>query len=277
MVTMKIGIVQGRIIYSGGTLQKFPDKLWFKELSLAHDIGFDYIEWLADSSYNEENPVWSGKDLDEVFLGIKESGLTPYSICIDHIMSRPLTDDNVYKKESSYQDLVSIIQNAYSFGVKKFILPILESASVRKSERKISDLKLILLKIIKEMENKDVIFCLETDLSAQEHLMLLSNLPMNIGVCYDTGNRTFLGYTPKDEIPIMAERIFHVHVKDKSANGKNVMLGTGTVNFKETFSVLHGVGYSGSFTLETSRDTDEKRAAKTNLAFALEYLKASGF
>lgn len=274
---MKIGIVQGRITPSGGMLQKFPDRLWPKELSLAHDIGFDYVEWLADSNCNEENPVWSGKNLDEVASGIKESGLIPYSICIDHIMSRPLTDEDASKRESSYQDLVSIIQNAHKFGVKKIVLPFLEGASVRDNEKKISELRLVLQKMNQDLARNDFIFCLETDLSVQEHSQLLSDLPHNIGICYDTGNRTFFGYSPKDEILILAERIFHVHVKDKTIDGKNVMLGEGAVNFEETFSALHDAGYAGAFTLETSRGGGEQSAAEMNLSFTLKYLKLSGF
>jgi len=274
LVTMSlVGIVQGRMTPSGGILQKFPDGQWQEELALAKDLGFDYIEWLADSVYNKENPVWSGKGLDDVVQKMKENALVPYSICIDHIMARPLTSVNKPEAKSSYQDLVSIIKHAYWFGIRVVVLPFLEGASVHNNEKGIIVLGDILKKLDQEIGRRNITFCAETDLSQNEHSFLFSNLPDNFGICYDTGNRTFFGFVPEEEIPFLAKWIRHVHIKDKAPDGKNIMLGTGLVDFDKAFKALFTINYSGALTLETSRGDNEKRAARANLAFLHSHLK----
>ena len=60
----------------------------------------------------------------------------------------------------------------------------------------------------------------------------------------------------REEFPLVAGRVAHVHVKDARRAGSRpadtcVELGTGDVDFRAQFSALRAGGYEGWVTLET--------------------------
>jgi len=93
-----------------------------------------------------------------------------------------------------------------------------------------------------------------------------------IDYTYDTGNRAYFGYDPA-EILELGGLIRHVHIKDKEPGGKNVMLGTGKVDFKSVFANLDAVGYDGPLILETCRGEEDVQAGRDNLAFVKALLR----
>jgi len=58
-----------------------------------------------------------------------------------------------------------------------------------------------------------------------------------------------------------------VHIKDRDKEGRNVMLGTGLVDFPECFKSLKKARYKGSYILETTMCDNPIEAAKKNLEF----------
>ena len=162
---MSIGIIQGRLTPSHGIIQKFPDKQWLEEFSIAKKLGLDYVELLADASFNKENPLWTGEKLNGVQQGLIQNGLIPYSLCVDHIMSRPLTVGDLSEQEKSYQDLITIIKHGSLCGVTHFILPFLEGASLKDNKEMIVRGRDVLFRLLKDIPGHSSFFCIETDLS----------------------------------------------------------------------------------------------------------------
>ncbi len=266
-----IGIIQGRLTPSQGKLQCFPDALWREEFSVARDIGLDFIELISDPIPNEHNPLWSGNELEV----LKEKSLVTraglVSMTIDHIMFHLLTGEGLEALES-LNDVKKIVARASEAGVKTVVLPLLEKASIKGFPEKIAKVPKIISELIEASHNK-VTFALECDLSVAEQLQLVAevNSPQ-FGMCYDTGNRTYFGFTTASEILELGEAIVHVHIKDKLSDGKNVMLGTGKVDFGAAVAAFKKINYLGPYTMETCRGDNEAEAAKANLAFLKKLL-----
>src|SRR3984885_13557698 len=79
----------------------------------------------------------------------------------------------------------------------------------------------------------------------------------NLGVGLDTANLILYGKAnPVDAVDILGPHVRSIHAKDgkwptdPSELGEEVMIGKGLVNFREVFTKLHRIGYTGAVTIE---------------------------
>jgi L-ribulose-5-phosphate 3-epimerase len=79
----------------------------------------------------------------------------------------------------------------------------------------------------------------------------------NLAVGLDTANLILYGKAnPVDAVDILGAHVRSVHAKDgrwptdPSQLGEEVLIGRGLVNFKEVFTKLHRLGYTGAITIE---------------------------
>ena len=79
----------------------------------------------------------------------------------------------------------------------------------------------------------------------------------NLAVGLDTANLILYGKAnPVDALDILGEHVRSVHAKDgrwptdPDKLGKEVLIGTGLVDFKKVFAKLHAIGYTGAITIE---------------------------
>lgn len=260
-----IGIIQGRLTESRGILQCFPNRFWKEEFHVANEIGLDYIELISDRVSNVNNPLWTGNELKSLISKSEILNRGLISMTVDHIMDRPLTDINV--RESSLIDLKKIIKHAESVGVEIIVLPFLEAASIKAINNKVDILSSLINELIIFTEGK-IVFAMENDLSIDDQLNIYSAVnSKNFGICYDTGNRSYLGFDIVNEIKILNKAIVHVHIKDKLSDGKNVILGTGNSNLVGAINSFKQIEYSGAYTMETSRGDNELKSAIYNLNY----------
>lgn len=82
------------------------------------------------------------------------------------------------------------------------------------------------------------------------------NMP-NLGVGFDTANLVAYGNgNPVDAVDILGPHVMSVHAKDglwptdPYQFGKEVLIGTGVVDFKQVFAKLHRLGYQGAISIE---------------------------
>ena len=68
MISRKFGFTQGRMTMSRSKkmLQFFPQKNWKKEISLAKNNGFTFIEYIGEKKFNKLNPIWSKRGLKQI-------------------------------------------------------------------------------------------------------------------------------------------------------------------------------------------------------------------
>lgn len=79
----------------------------------------------------------------------------------------------------------------------------------------------------------------------------------NLSVGLDTANLILYGKAnPVDAVDILGPHVRSIHAKDgrwptdPSKLGEEVLIGEGLVNFKEVFTKLHRIGYTGAVTIE---------------------------
>lgn len=258
-----IGIIQGRLTDSGGKLQCFPNNDWEKEFITAREIGLDYIELISDPERNDKNPIWSGA-VERVKNISKETGVRAYSLTIDHIMYRSLTSEDREEALESKESLFLILKHAGEAGVRTVVLPFLEKASLK------NGLLANAFEVIREVSEYaakyNIKLAIESDLTVEDQLRIVE-ASEDVGICYDVGNRTYFGFVPKDEIPLLDQYIVHAHIKDKSTDGTNVMLGEGVVDLVGAIGAFKSINYTGNYTMESSRGDEEVAAAIKNLGF----------
>lgn len=266
-----IGIIQGRLTASGGKLQCFPYGKWKEEFFVARSLGFDCIELIVERKLGAPNPLWDAQGVRELLAVSKESGVRAFSLCDDQIMDAGLLAGDSEEARGCFETLVRLIGQLKLLGASRLVLPFLEEASVKENREAFLSVRSYLEKLLPIAEEAGVEIMLENDLPTPMLKDLVSTTGGKIGVCYDTGNRAYFGYDPA-EILELGSLIRHVHIKDKELDGKNVMLGTGAVDFKIVFANLSAIGFGGPLILETSRGNEEVEAGTNNLAFVKRLL-----
>ena len=249
-----IGILQGRLTHPwNGQLQCFPRGAWQEEFRLAGECGFAAIELLAEKEFNAENPIWSPEGRAEMAALAAETGISAPIVCADCFMTTPLTGGSAVS--------LPLLNELLGLGFKGLVLPFFEAAELR-GNKEID----ALATVVDHRAESETELLIETSLPAAKVAAICDHL--HLGVCYDLGNTTALGYDNVEEIGILGKRIRHVHVKDKRrSDGANVLLGTGDVNLPAAFEALRHIGYQGDFTLETARGADPVAQAREHLAF----------
>ncbi|MFA5853712.1 MAG: sugar phosphate isomerase/epimerase family protein [Patescibacteria group bacterium] len=268
----QIGIIQGRLTASDGKLQCFPYGKWKEEFFIARSLGFDCIELIVERKVGAPNPLWETDGVRELLAVSKESGVRAFSLCDDQIMDAGLLSAEGPGAAVCFETLVKLLGQLKQLGATRLILPFLEEASVKENREGFLAVRGYLEKLVPIAEDCGVEIMLENDLPTPLLKELVSTTAGKIGVCYDTGNRTWFGFTPGEEILELGSLVRHVHIKDKAADGKNVMLGTGAVDFASVFSALRKIKYDGPLILETSRGDEDVQAGRENIAFVRRFL-----
>jgi sugar phosphate isomerase/epimerase len=87
--------------------------------------------------------------------------------------------------------------------------------------------------------------------------VLLDVAMPNLAVGLDTANLILYGKAnPVDAVDILGPHVRSIHAKDgrwptdPSKLGEEVLIGKGLVNFREVFTKLHRIGYTGAVTIE---------------------------
>ena len=255
----RFGIVQGRLIQSPpGCLQWFPQEKWQEEFNIASDIGVDYIELIAETQHNQNNPIWTNDGINRIKQLVNDNNLTLHALCNDYIVEHSLLDEEVI------QQSIDLIEQGKKIGVEKYIMPLFESSELTTDN--MSDYVNPLRRIATVAHASNITVCLETILTGEEliELLQLIDLPY-VKVVYDTGNRVAFGHNLAEDIRLLGGYIAHVHIKDKNSNNENVLLGTGLVNFEKVFYALYDINYEGPFTFETARGSSPVATAKYNM------------
>ncbi len=261
------GISQGRLTESD-QLQRFPYEAWQMEFYTAPSIGLSFIELLTERDFNKNNPVWTSKGRHEILDLCSKTGCEIYTLCIDYIIDHSLLDDN---DMSTHQHILNVFAAAKDLGCKRLIFPLLEKSKLSTNNlEKYVTLFRDLSDIAKKF-NIDIL--IESMLRSDDLIMFLSLIDRkNVGAVFDTGNRVVESSDLQQEILKLGSYIKHVHIKDKNLNGKNVILGTGLVNFKEIFGALNKINYRGRLNFETTRGTNPLKTAEFHINFCKFFL-----
>ena len=230
---MRVGIIQGRLSEPTLGFQECPED-WKREFELLSKLNLNHIEWIITSQRFEANPAFH-EDISSYPIS---------SLCADNLVDARITD-----KEFLNKNLRPICEAALKNNIKQVAIPLLEDSTVEnESTRK------AFCDEIQEYaeEYKKINFLFEAELDA-ENLLKIVNLSERFFITYDTGNITSCGFSHKDYLPKVYEKIKNVHLKDRTFDAKTVEPTQGDTNFKEIFNFLKEKGYNKHYTLQTAR------------------------
>ena len=265
------GIVQGRLIAStSDQLQWFPQNYWETEFFLASALGFNYVELIAERIHNPNNPLWTDEGVTKIKELSQRNNLLLSTFTNDFVIDNTLLGNNLVLEQN-----LRLIERGSLLGCDKYILPLFEQSEL--TLENIADYKTPLCIIANKAAEYGIMLCLETNLDGNQLIEALNNYNHPaISVVYDTGNRVALGHDLSRDIQLLGYRISIVHIKDKNKDNKNVILGTGLVNFSHVFDALFKINYVGPYTFETTRGKNPLRTANYNIEL-VKFFHAEAF
>jgi len=270
-VTFQVGIMQGRLSPPRpDSAQFFPDDRWRQEFPLAKECGFDAIEWLYDITSEDSNPLLQMDGVQEIVGLSHHNGVGVHTICSDYFKNRSLADTEESTKQERSDRLVQVVKAAAAIGATTVLVPFLEESAVpQPGDRELANKGLA--PGLDAAADNGINIALETDLPAPVLRDWMTGIGhAALGIYYDLGNAVAMGFDPLQEIPMLRPWLRGVHIKDRTLNGPNVPLGTGSVDFKACFEALRKADYQGLLVLETIRGADYVTDAKRHISYVRE-------
>jgi len=264
-----IGSIQGRLLPPvDARIQAFPRGRWEEEFPLLVQIGYDSIELTIETASWVEHPINSAGGRERLQQLSRRWGIALNGICCDVFMENPLvaTDESVGLRAESM--LRGLLQNSADVG-----LPFIELPFVGKNA--LSDdsawdrLSRVLDWALPLAERCKIDMLLETDLGPQALSGLLVKFRHSrLGLNYDTGNSTWFGFDPVEELQTYHRHIRNIHIKDCTRKDYSVPLGSGETQFGTIFPLLNQMGYKGDFIIQAARQGNDLEAARQYFEFA---------
>jgi sugar phosphate isomerase/epimerase len=268
---IQFGVTQGRLVPSrSGHLQCFPQDNWAEEFAIAARLGLRYVELLAERQHNPGNPLWSADGLRAIDRAAKSAGLTLYSTINDYIL-----DYDIVSSAEGLPQCFVWCDAAAALGLTMLVVPLMDASDP--AGRDLDGFVAPLRALAERAAGQRMDVVLETIMPMDRLLDLVSRIDRpNVGVCFDTGNRIAQGFDIYAELPRAGALVHHVHIKDKAADGENVFLGTGQVNFHRIAQALAAIGYQRAFTFEAPRGRDPIATGAHHLATIRFFLTEAG-
>ena len=273
MTSKRFGFIQGRMSMPRykKILQFFPQKNWKKEISLAKNNGFTFIEYIGEKKFNKLNPIWSKRGLKQIAFLTKRFKIKNYSFCDNFFINNNLIK---YKNLDIY--IGRIIKSLSFLRIKIYVLALYKKSNLTKQN--FEKYVYIINNISKRLQKARIKLGMETNLSIDYLLKFFENIESrNSFLVYDTGNRLKKNHIQHLEILKLKKKIIHIHLKDKNFLGKNVVIGSGKVDFTSIFKSLNKIDYKGNFVFETNRGEDSVITMRHNLKFILSVTQKAGY
>lgn len=250
MALPPIGILQGRLTPSlDGRVQFFPHERWEEEFPLAREIGFSAIEILIQFGEHEKHPLWTKGGCRRLASAAAAHSITLPSV---HGFFK-------WRKhgEESARALTKIIPAIADIGAGTLLLSFFDENSIDFETDKEEVVRQI--KPLAELaKNHGVRLGLEVEMPAAELKKFISAMKQSaIGVYYDIGNMASTGVDVPAEVKLLGPLIVGVHIKDRELRGETVPLGSGAVDFPETFRALKGIGFHGPYIIQGARHPEK--------------------
>lgn len=229
----------------------------------AKDIGFDGVEICMGVNYRE-HVLWQEGGIETVNTladkaGIEVSSLSPGGFTAFSFM-HPI--DSI--RTEGIAKLQFLAEVCPKLGTNVILVPFFGGGEIK--DEHITDTRFLdgLKTAADTAEKHDVGLALESTLSAQQHQQIIDQVGSTaVGVYYDMGNATNLGYDSPEEIRSLGNSIIQMHIKDTGGNHA----GEGDVDFTAVFESTHAIGYDSWFVLETPGKDDPIASAMKNMKF----------
>ncbi len=260
----RLGVMQGRLVPSStGELQCSPGERWPEEFVIAADLRLAHVELLAERVTDDSNPIWSAAGRREICAIVASTRVDAPSLCMNEPLSTPLEGADAATMLAAR--LAPVI---CELPVRVVVLPLDEASGLdvldwTQAAHAVRSLAGLL-------HERGAVVALELNVSAADSMRFLDLVDAEtVGLCYDIGNATGLGYSAPSELRLLDSRVVHVHAKDKDAAGSNVRYGTGVVPFGSVLAALNDIEFEGLVTMEATRGDDPVITAKEQRTWLL--------
>jgi sugar phosphate isomerase/epimerase len=263
--------MQGRLVpSSNGELQCGPGARWAEEFSIAHRLGLAHIELMAERVPESSNPIWSAPGRRAIRAVVASTGVEAPCLCVNETLAESVEGADAGERLASrLQPLASELR------LRTVVIPLDEASALEAVDwRRAADGVRALASALGPIGTT---VALEANVSAETSTEFLDLVDVDaVGLCYDVGNATALGFSTESEVRSLGTKIVHVHAKDKDDAGVNVQFGTGKVPFQAAFAALHDVGFDGLVTMEATRGDDPVVSAVWNRGWLLALERDDG-
>jgi len=242
----RVLMMQGRLLpHSLDRYQVFPEERWRREIEEADALGYDGLELLVDRE----------RVCNRIMASVKRT-LPKYvfpSACLDILAHvGPVGSVEFERALNECGELCESLE------VEVWVLPLVE-ANAPKDQRELVCYLSVVEDCLGSSTDKVAIEC---DLPVDSLLAALGESAF--GLCYDIGNARARGARPESELPMLGDKLKHIHIKDRIVGGPNVPLGTGAVDLAAVGDSLRAIQYQGFLACETAYGEDPLESAKVN-------------
>ena len=263
LAPLSIGIMQGRLVPPiGDRVQAFPAESWESEFPLAAEIGFDSMELTIEMDSWHSHPIRSKGGRKQIQNLSRSHAIAIAGLCCDTVMEQPITDPDQNRKHG-----------AGDAGLPMIELPVMGNASLTSpaaQDRFVTAME----DILPHADSLHVDVLIESDLPPGELAAVVRRIGHpRFGINYDTGNSTWFGFDPDDELPLLLPFIRNIHIKDCTQADYSVPLGKGETDFLRIFDHLRDAHYDHGFVLQTARQADDVAAATAYHAFTCNLVR----
>ena len=171
-----------------------------------------------------------------------EYGLALGGIAIGEMNNIPYKSDP--RAEIWVSDSIDV---AKKLGVKVVLLAFFHNGDLKNDKKGTQETIRRLKKVSKKAEDNGIILGIESWLSAEEHMEIISAVGSpNVQVYYDVANSNKMGYNIYDEIRWLGKK----HICEFHAKENGYLLGQGLIDFKEVRNAIDDIGYEGWIHIE---------------------------
>lgn len=249
---MKVGIRDGMI--------PVPFEEKFKK---AKEIGFDGIELCMGVNYREHT-LWQENGIDTVNKLAEEADIEVSSLSPGGFTAYSFMHPTDSVRTEGIAKLQYLAETCPKLGSKVILVPFFGGGQIKDEHITASRFLDGLKAAAETAENEDVYLAIESTLSADQHQQIIDQVgSKHVGVYYDMGNATGLGFDSPAEIRSLDKSIVQMHIKDTGGNHA----GEGDVDFTAVFEAAHEIGYDSWFVLETPGKEDPIASAAKNMNF----------
>lgn len=250
---MKYGVVAGRL--------KDAQK---SEFQLAREMGFDGVELVFGAQNFEQNPLWTPQGAADLRAKAVAAGVEIPSVCAVYYNERGLAAPDPELRRTGVEVLLSLIDRCADAGMQNILIANFAKGEIKEPAQE-DHLVAAMEKCAPQAEARGLMLALETTLPAERFRALLERIAHPyVGIYYDLANPVMWGEDPAAGLEILADFVVQLHVKDRAADGRVVMLGEGKVNYPAVVKTIRKIGYDGWLVLETPAGNDQ---TKINLNF----------
>jgi L-ribulose-5-phosphate 3-epimerase len=238
-------------------------------------LGFDGLEFDLAREYKSDI-LWTAEGRKRLLDLAAETGVEVASVCLGSLWGQTFASDDAGDRERAVEVVTQAARFTPELGPKVILVPIVGVDGQEPSvgvERWIEGLK----KCVGAAEESGVTLALENvgrspARSAPDILHIVDAVGSPaLGVYYDVGNGTSMGFDAIGELKEVAPRLAQVHIKGAGA----AQLWENTLDMTAVAKTLKEIGYDGYLVFETRATEDPLEGAGRNLKMLREFIQAA--